>query len=238
MRSRAIGLAVAMAAALLLATGMVSTAPVAVAATTAAQVVTVWAPTATSTYATVEAWARQPDGRYRRVAVFPHARIGARGMGATSEGMSRTPTGQYLLSQPFGLRPNPGNTGVPYLQVDRNDVWTGSDGSVINEHRRCAPGTCPSAWGSGERLSNYPGSYDYAFFIGYNANPPYGTGAYRGRGSAFFFHVRNAQATGGCVAVAASEMNWLLRWLKFQNSPIVSIGVGAAAYAPIPNRYT
>jgi hypothetical protein len=32
-------------------------------------------------------------------------------------------------------------------------------------------------------------------------------------------------------------MIWLIRWLKFQNAPIVSIGVGSAAYAPIPDRY-
>jgi L,D-peptidoglycan transpeptidase YkuD (ErfK/YbiS/YcfS/YnhG family) len=217
-------------------TGMVSTAPVAVAATTAAQVVTVSAPTSTSTYARVEAWRRQSDGRHRRVARFCNARIGAQGTGATSEGMSRTPTGRFQLSQPFGLRPNPGNTGVPYLQVDRHDIWTGSNGSVINEHRRCAPGTCPASWGTVERLSTYPGSYDYAFFIGYNANPPYGTGAHPGRGSAFFFHVKNTQATGGCVAVASAEMMWLIRWLRFQNAPIDSIGIGSAAYAPMPNR--
>jgi L,D-peptidoglycan transpeptidase YkuD (ErfK/YbiS/YcfS/YnhG family) len=236
-RNRAITCAITMAGALLLATGLVSTAPVATAATTAAQVVTVSAPSSSSTYATVEAWQRQPDGRYRRVAVFPQARIGSQGMGPTSESLSRTPTGQYTLSQPFGLKPNPGNTGVPYFQVDKNDVWTGSNGAVINEHRRCAPGTCPSSYGSGERLSNYPGAYDYAFFIGYNANPPYGTGAQPGRGSAFFFHVRNGQATAGCVAVAATQMNWLIRWLRFQNAPLVSIGVGSGAYAPIPNRY-
>ena len=88
---------------------MVSTAPVAIAATTAAQVITVSAPSSTSTYATVEAWARQPDGRYLRVARFGNARIGSQGMGPTSESLSRTPTGQYKLSQPFGLRPNPGN---------------------------------------------------------------------------------------------------------------------------------
>ena len=39
------------------------------------------------------------------------------------------------------------------------------------------------------------------------------------------------------MAVGATEMQWLIRWLRFQNAPIVSIGVGAAAYAPIPNRY-
>ena len=186
----------------------------------------------------MEAWQLQRDGRYLRVARFLSARIGSQGIGPTNESLSRTPTGQYQLSQPFGLKPNPGNTGVPYFQVDKNDVWTGSNGAVINEHRRCAPGTCPASYGTGERLSNYPGSYDYAFFIGYNANPPYGTGAVAGRGSAFFFHVKNTQATGGCVAVAASQMTWLIRWLRFQNAPIVSIGVGSAAYAPIPNRYT
>lgn len=237
MRTRSITVVLATVAALVLGTGLMSTAPVASAATPV-QVVTVSAPSSSSTYATVEAWQLQGDGRYLRVARFLSARIGSQGMGPTSESLSRTPTGQYQLSQPFGLKPNPGNTGVPYFRVDKLDVWTGSNGAVINEHRRCAPGTCPASYGTGERLSNYPGSYDYAFFIGYNANPPYGTGAAPGRGSAFFFHVKNTQATGGCVAVAASQMTWLIRWLRFQNAPIVSIGVGSAAYAPIPNRYT
>ena len=136
MRNKLIGLALATAAALLLATGMVSTAPVAAAATSAAQVITVSASSSTSTYATVAAWARQADGRYRRAAVFREVRIGSQGMGSTSESMSRTPTGTFRLSQPFGLKPNPGNTGVPYIQVDRNDIWTGSTGSVI---KRAAP---------------------------------------------------------------------------------------------------
>lgn len=236
MRSKVIGLAVAMSACPVLAIGWVSAAPVAAAATTAAQVITVTAPSSTSTYATVEAWARQADGRYRRMAVFTESRIGAQGMGPTSESLARTPTGTFRLSQPFGNLNNPGTTST-YVRVDRNAIWTGSTGSVINEHKRCAPGTCPASYGNFERLSNYPGSYSYAFFIGYNAPPPYGTGAVQGRGSAFFFHVRNASATGGCVAVSASQMIWLLRWLKFENAPVVSIGVGSAAYAPIPNRY-
>src|SRR5215213_4113899 len=76
-------------------------APAGAVATTAGQVVTVSAPSATSTTATVEAWSRQPDGRYKRVAYFPSARIGSAGMGVTSEGLSRTPTGRYRLTQPF-----------------------------------------------------------------------------------------------------------------------------------------
>ncbi|HST67690.1 MAG TPA: L,D-transpeptidase family protein [Mycobacteriales bacterium] len=200
------------------------------------QVVTVSAPSSTSTTATVEAWSRQADGRYKRVAYFPGARIGSQGMGATSEGLSRTPTGRFRLSQPFGIKANPGVT-TSYFKVDGNDVWTGSTGSVINQHRRCAPGTCPASYGSIERLSQFSGSYDYGVFIGYNAPAPYGTGAVRGKGSAFFLHVKNANPTAGCVAVAASEMVWLLRWFRSAQSPMIAIGVGSAAYNPIPRRY-
>ena len=145
--------------------------PAGAAATTVGQVVTVSAPSSTSTVATVEAWARQPDGRYKRVVYFPNARIGSQGMGTTSEGLSRTPTGRFKLTQPFGIKPNPGVT-TSYFRVDRNDVWTGSQSTVINQHRRCAPGTCPAGYGTIERLSNFPGPYDYGVFIGYNAPAP------------------------------------------------------------------
>jgi L,D-peptidoglycan transpeptidase YkuD (ErfK/YbiS/YcfS/YnhG family) len=206
------------------------------AAVIAYQVLTVRAPSSTSTYATVEAWDRQPDGRYKRVAYFPNARIGAQGIGSTNENLSRTPAGTFKLSQSFGLKPNPG-TRTSFFQVDRDDVWTGSNGSVIKEHRRCAPGTCPAAYGTGERLKNYPGSYDYGVFIGYNAPQPYGTGTVPGRGSAFFVHVKNAYATGGCVAVAANQMVWILRWLRTTTNPMITLGVGSAAYRLVPNRY-
>jgi L,D-peptidoglycan transpeptidase YkuD (ErfK/YbiS/YcfS/YnhG family) len=235
MRTRAIVLAV-IAALLLAGSVTLPQQPANAAATTAGQVVVVSAPTPTSTYATVDAYTRQPDGRYRRMAHFTSARIGAAGMGAASETVARTPVGQFRLGQGFGVRANPG-AGVPYFQVTRDDVWTGSTGSVINEHRRCAPGTCPASYGAFERLINYPGPYAYAAFIGYNAPPTYGTGAVAGRGSAFFLHVKNASATGGCVAIAESEMVWILRWMKSSLNPIISIGVGAAPYQVMPSRY-
>lgn len=202
-----------------------------------AQVVTVSAPTSTSTYATVEAWQLQADGRYKRVAHFPSARVGSAGVGPTREGLSRTPTGRYALNQPFGIKADPG-VSTSYFRVDRNDVWTGSTGSVVNQHRRCAPGTCPSSYGAFERLANYPGLYDHGVFIGYNAPHPYGTGAARGKGSAFFLHVKNSGPTAGCVAVSEAQLVWLLRWFRSSAAPLIAIGVGAAAYNPIPKRYT
>ena len=225
-----------MTALVLLGTTGLTARPAAAAATTAGQVVTVSAATSTSTYAIAQAWSRQADGRYKRVASFASARIGAAGMGAASESSTKTPTGRFKLSQAFGIKPNPG-VSTSYFQVDRNDVWTGSTGSVLNQHRRCAPGRGPASYGSFERLGRYPGPYDYAVFIGYNAPLPYGTGAVPGKGSAFFLHVKNASATAGCVAVSESQLVWLLKWLRSAANPIISIGVGANAYSPIPYRY-
>jgi L,D-peptidoglycan transpeptidase YkuD (ErfK/YbiS/YcfS/YnhG family) len=199
-------------------------------------VLTVWAADSSTTWATVDAWQRQADGRYKRVAHFPTARIGAMGMGLASEYVSRTPRGVYNLGQAFGVQPDPG-AGVPYLHVDRNDVWTGSLGTVINQHQRCAPGTCPASYGAAERLSSYPQQYAYGAVIGYNMAPTYGTGAVYGKGSAFFLHVMNSYPTGGCVSLPQSQVIWVLRWMKSAQNPIISLGVGDAAFAPIPNRY-
>lgn len=202
------------------------------------QVVTVRAPSAGSTYATVEAWSWQrANGKYKRVAVFTSARVGAAGVGAASEGSTRTPAGYFRLSQPFGTAANPGTT-FPYFRVDRNDVWTGSrHPGTGNRHVRCAPGTCPATYQPAERLINYRTQYEYAAFIGYNAPRPYGAGVVANRGSAFFLHVKNASATAGCVAVSRAQMVWLLRWLRPGSGPAISIGIGNAAYAPIPHRY-
>ena len=208
----------------------------AAATTTSAQVLTVSAANSTTTWATVDAWQRQSDGRFKRVAHFPTARIGAMGMGLASEYVSRTPRGVYSLGQGFGVQPDPG-AGVPYLHVDRNDVWTGSLGTVINQHQRCAPGTCPASYGAAERLSNYPQQYAYGAVIGYNMAPTYGTGAVYGKGSAFFLHVMNQYATGGCVALPQWQVIWVLKWMQAAEHPIISLGIGDLAYAPIPNRY-
>jgi L,D-peptidoglycan transpeptidase YkuD (ErfK/YbiS/YcfS/YnhG family) len=229
--------ALGLSAALLLA-ALVGLAPgTADAAITAAgQVVTVSAANSTTTWATVDVWQREPDGRYFRIQHYPDARIGAAGIGAAAEGSSKTPTGLYRLGQAFGVQPDPG-AGVPYIRVGLNDVWTGSKGSVINEHRLCAPYTCPAGYGAFERLINYPQQYAYGAVIGYNMAPTYGTGAVAGKGSAFFLHVQNAYATGGCVALNQARLLWILRWMRAAQVPVISLGIGVTPYNVIPNRY-
>jgi L,D-peptidoglycan transpeptidase YkuD (ErfK/YbiS/YcfS/YnhG family) len=128
-------------------------------AVTYRQVITVSAGSSTSTYARVEAWQLQSNGAYKRVAGPWTARIGANGMGATRDGLARTPTGRYAIGPTFGIKPNPGTT-MPWFTVDRNDVWGGDPAYYpsYNRHVRCAPYTCPfRISGYSERSSTTPG---------------------------------------------------------------------------------
>ena len=233
-RLSAIGLAAALVLGAL--AGLAPGTAAATAITPGGQVVTVSAADSTTTWATVDVWQRQADGRYFRVQHYPDARIGAAGIGSASEGSTKTPTGLYRLGQAFGVQPDPG-AGVPYIHVGLDDVWTGSTGTVINQHRQCAPYTCPASYGAFERLINYPQQYAYGAVIGYNMSPTYGTGAVPGKGSAFFLHIQNAYATGGCVAVSQARMLWILRWMRTAQNPVISLGIGVAPYNVIPNRY-
>jgi L,D-peptidoglycan transpeptidase YkuD (ErfK/YbiS/YcfS/YnhG family) len=204
-------------------------------AVTHRQVITVSAGSPTSTSATLEAWQLQSNGVYKRVAGPWTARIGSQGMGATREGLSRTPVGQFAIGPTFGIKANPG-TAMPWFTVDRNDVWGGDTAypPSYNRHVRCAPYTCPfRISGHSERLINNPGSYDYAAFFQYNYHP-----IVVGKGSAFFLHVTNGRPTGGCVAVSRTQMVWLLRWMKPASDPMISLGIGANAYQPVPKRST
>lgn len=53
---------------------------------------------------------------------------------------------------------------------------------------------------------------DYGFVIGYDADPPYGTGAVPGRGSAFSCHVRTTGGDEWLRRRQRHEMMWLFRW--------------------------
>src|SRR3954466_10722958 len=67
------------------------------AASRSAQIVTVRASTSRTTYALLEVWRRQADGRYRRVAGPWQARVGYSGVGRAVEGSGRTPAGVWAF---------------------------------------------------------------------------------------------------------------------------------------------
>jgi L,D-peptidoglycan transpeptidase YkuD (ErfK/YbiS/YcfS/YnhG family) len=184
------------------------------------QVITVVAPSAGSTTATVTAWQRGPGGWSAVLGPVP-ARVGSAGVGAASESTTRTPAGTFSLTTAFGRAANPG-TALPYRVLDRSDWWVSDAGSPLyNTAARCAPGSCPFDERAGENLYAAGAVYDNAVVIDYNRAP-----VVRGAGSAFFLHITNGAATAGCVAVDRVVLQQLMRWLDPRAAPVISIGVG------------
>lgn len=191
------------------------------------QVITVTVDSRRSTAGTLEAWKHRADGSYRRVLGPVTAYVGTEGIGKASEYHSRTPRGVFTVTEAFGRSRDPG-AHLPYRQVGPYDWWVSDVTSpTYNTLQTCAPGTCDFSTSSSEHLSTIS-LYDYALVIDYNREP-----VVAGAGSAFFLHISAGEPTQGCVSVSRATMRKLLRWLKPSRDPVISIGVGDKAYAPL-----
>lgn len=195
---------------------------------TATQVVTVSVSSATSTTGVLSAWERASDGTAQRVRGPIRVYVGADGVGRASEQRSRTPAGIFTLTEGFGLARDPG-TSLPYVRVGLSHWWVSDTQSrYYNRLRVCSPG---AACGFRQDRSEQLGAislYEYAIVIDYNRDP-----VIPGRGSAFFLHVSGGEPTQGCISMARRDVKWLLRWLEPGDDPVISIGVGSQAYAPV-----
>ena len=184
------------------------------------QVITVQASSSSSTTARFDLWTRLSTGGFRHHSGPITANVGRNGVGTTREGMGRTPAGVYGLTEAFGNQPNNG-TRLPYFQATRVDWWNSvSSSPAYNTHVRQ---TYSPGWPS-ENLYTMGAVYAHAVVIDYNRFP-----VRAGAGSAFFLHVTNGRPTAGCVAIAASSLNYVMRWLNPAAHPVISIGVGSQA---------
>jgi L,D-peptidoglycan transpeptidase YkuD (ErfK/YbiS/YcfS/YnhG family) len=84
-------------------------------------------------------------------------------------------------------------------------------------------GTPPPFGGDSEALWLVVPQYDYFAVIDYNSSP-----IVAGRGSAIFIHETTGVPTAGCVALRASALLTLLRWLRPLQHPMIVIRVEAA----------
>ena len=202
----------------------------------ARQVIVVTGRSTKSSYATLRAYARGGDGRWR--AAFPAmaARNGYAGWQWASrrvQDTGTTPIGTFRITEAFGLAANPG-ARLPYRRVDKNDYWVGDrrDPRTYNLFEPAA--TAHRTWriSQAERLAAYPTQYAYVAVIDFNRPSPssvtfnralqeYVTSrpAVVGRGSAVFLHVNGKGSTAGCVSVARANMIGLLRWLDPAQRP-------------------
>jgi L,D-peptidoglycan transpeptidase YkuD (ErfK/YbiS/YcfS/YnhG family) len=187
------------------------------------QVITVQATSSQSTVAVVRAW-NWSEGRYVVVFAPTLANVGVHGVGPTREGLGRTPTGVFTLTQAFGNQANNG-TRLPYFRAGPDDWWDENPESpAYNRHvlSNVSPG------GDSENLYDAGAVYAHAVVINYNTDP-----VVRGAGSGFFLHVSSGYPTAGCVAINARVLNEIMRWLRPADHPVISIGVGAVAVAPV-----
>jgi len=236
-RSRRVTVVVAVLALLMSFSGVgrAGTAAASVAAMSAAappsssrQVVTVAAPAAGSTYATLTAWQRNSNGSWTRQIGPISARVGAGGIGQAAEGSRLTPAGTFPLDQAFGRLANPG-TRLPYFSTDWLDWWDENPASAtynLHVRRSTSPG------GASENL--YAAGTAYNLAVNIASNPT----RIPGRGSAIFLHVGTGSATAGCVSIDQSSLQTIMRWLDPAQHPVIDIRVGAAWKPKTPTTLT
>ena len=188
----------------------------------ARQLVTVVAPSFSTTYATVTLWSRR--GRCWRPVAGPwQARVGVNGLSARHrEGDGTTPTGTYGFGDVvYGLDRDPG-VRYRYHRLACGDWWDEDPASpTYNRFRHLACGARPPFRGGSEALWRATVAYRHFAVVAYN------TAAVPGAGSAIFVHQDTGHGTNGCVSLPAPRLVRLLRWLRPADAPRIAIGTRA-----------
>jgi L,D-peptidoglycan transpeptidase YkuD (ErfK/YbiS/YcfS/YnhG family) len=195
-----------------LASGLASTAG-------AGQLITVEAPSAASTVATVELWQRSGPC-WEAVAGPWTAFVGYNGFSNHKrEGDGTTPTGIYGIGPVmYGNAANPG-VRYPYHVLVCGDWWDENPASA--EYNTFQPVPCGQNpfGGDSEALWTETAPYPSFAVVEYNTDP-----VIPGAGSAIFLHAGTGGPTAGCVSVPLSDLDLALRWLNPADSPAIVMG--------------
>lgn len=192
------------------------------------QMIMVTAPVATSTTATLTAFEKDADGKWKPVIGPAKAFLGEKGMGKAQDNVYRTPEGTFPLDQAFGRQDNPG-TKMPYFKTTARDWWDSNEKSpTYNTHVQSDTGP----GGDSENLYNTGPMYDYAVNINHNPTRT------PGDASAMFLHVTDGKPTMGCVGIDRETMVEILKWLDPAKNPKITIGVNVDAPKDAPAAQT
>lgn len=166
---------------------------------------------ASGSTATVTMHQRNSSGVWKQI-MSTSGYVGRNGIGKTSEGDGKTPTGTFSIGRAFGVNSSPG-TKINYTKINSTHYWVDdSDSKYYNQFVSTLDVT--HDWSSAEHLIKYPTAYAYALHIKYNPqNIP-------GKGSAIFLHCISGTGTSGCVAIPEANMKYVLKHLK-SNAKIV-----------------
>ncbi|HEY9292734.1 MAG TPA: L,D-transpeptidase family protein [Microlunatus sp.] len=155
---------------------------------------------------------------FQRMFLAKKSRLGYGGTVAGTkrkQGTGTTPRGTYTITSAFGLKADPGSW-VRYHRVKSGDYWVEDNKSAYYNTLRNKKSGGFRYWlpasnrNSSERLTDYPGQYDYALVINFNRPP----NAVRYRGAGIFLHVKGKGATAGCVGISRKNMRIVLAYLR------------------------
>jgi L,D-peptidoglycan transpeptidase YkuD (ErfK/YbiS/YcfS/YnhG family) len=189
------------------------------------QLITVVAPSAGSTVATVTLWQRA-GGCWTSAEGPWSGRVGVNGLSSRHrEGDGTTPMGLFGISSAFyGTAANPGVHGS-YHPLVCGDWWDEDPKSPqYNTFQHVTCGTTPAFGGGSEALWQISAYRNFAV-VQYNTGPivPYA-------GSAIFLHDDTGGGTNGCISLPASDLITALRWLQPGQSPHIAIGTGTTIH--------
>ena len=190
------------------------------------QRITVEAPSTRSTTAVVRLWRR--DGAcWDEVAGPWRAHVGRNGVSTHHrEGDGTTPAGSFAIGPTmYGNAPSPG-VRYRYRRLRCGDWWDEDPASPTYNTLppRVAAARAPPFRGGSDPLWRSPRAYRHFAVLDSNASP-----AVPGRGSAIFVHADVGKPTSGCVSLPRAQLVRLLRWLRPELSPVVSIGTAVGA---------
>lgn len=142
------------------------------------------------------------------------------------EGGKKTPLGEYSLGIAFGIHDL--NIDYPYIKIDDNSYWVDDVnskfyncfvqiGHVNNFGYPYIVSGKEDDFSSAEHLIDFPESYEYAIFTGYNSFN------IKGKGSAIFLHCHSGEFTDGCISISREDMIWILKFIDNSFNPIIEI---------------
>lgn len=152
---------------------------------------------------------KNSPGKWQQIMTTPGF-IGKNGLGKTREGDYLTPVGTFYFNAAFGIAPDPG-CAIPYQQVDENCYWSGDDRPGMKYNQMVDIRQMPDLNKEvSEHIVDYDPHYVYCLNISYNEK------AVPGKGSAIFLHCfgPNKPYTGGCVAIPAEKMKFVMKHVR------------------------
>jgi L,D-peptidoglycan transpeptidase YkuD (ErfK/YbiS/YcfS/YnhG family) len=189
----------------------------------AQQLITVIAPSRTSTQAGLRLW-RKRGGCWSAITPSWRAWVGGRGVSPNKrEGDRKTPAGAFGFAPTmYGVAPDPG-VRYRYRRIVCGDWWVEDPRSRwYNRFRHVRCGAKPPFAVVSDDMSRSPTAYRHLAVIDYNMRP-----TVPGRGSGIFLHASTGRPTLGCISLPVPQLLRVLRWLDPAHEPMIAIGTPA-----------